>query len=224
MRNGVSSALGRGAGGGDQQLRLVALAPAARCSVASRSAMTRSAGRGAVVGQAVPAGQGQHLDLGREQRRRCRRARASPLRRRRSRPRGRLARAVRRAREIGGEPRQEARSARRRASAARRREGRAAAARVIARSGCSRASSAPRSSALRSAPAASAVPMRPGHDVDVLLLEHRLEQRALVRAPTTRGARRRTRRSADRLPWCRDDARARRGASGPGRKAWRSRM
>ena len=39
--------------------------------------------RRAVVGQAVPRGQGQDLHLGSEQRARCRPARASPLRRRR---------------------------------------------------------------------------------------------------------------------------------------------
>ena len=39
---------------------------------------------------------------------------------------------------------------------------------------------------------------------------------------TTRGEHRRNRRSEDRLPWCRDDARASAGVSGPGRKAWGS--
>ena len=42
----------------------------------------------------------------------------------------------------------------------------------------------------------------------------------LVRRPSARDARRRSRRSAGRLPWCRDGARASAGVSGPGRRAW----
>ena len=78
-------------------------------SVASRSAITRRAGRSAVVGQAVPGREGQHLDLGREQRhgvgkRAHRRFVGGDHHRAAA-----LPDAVRRAREVGREPRQEAR-------------------------------------------------------------------------------------------------------------------
>ena len=100
--------LGRGAGGRDQQLRLVALGlqRAQRRQPLGHDPQGRG---GAVVGQAVPAGQGQHLDFGREQRHgvgeRAHRGFVGDDRDRAP----ALAAAVRRAREIGGEPRQEAR-------------------------------------------------------------------------------------------------------------------
>ena len=67
MRNGRQQPLGRGAGGRDQQLRLVALRlqRVQRRQPLGHHAQRR---RGAVVGQAVPAGQGQHFDFGRKQR------------------------------------------------------------------------------------------------------------------------------------------------------------
>ena len=62
--------------------------------------------------------------------------------------------------------------------------------------------------------------VRPGHDVDVLLLEHRLEQRALVCTPALMV---RVEEAADQQVGFAGAAMMRapaRGASGPGRKAW----
>ena len=64
--------------------------------------------------------------------------------------------------------------------------------------------------------------VRPGHDVDVLLVEHRRRTARARPRSTTHGARRRTRRSAVGFLACRDGARASAGASVPGRKAWRA--
>ena len=108
MRNGVSSrcVAALAVATSNCGLSLLGLERAERRQPLRHDAQRRG---GAVVGQAVPAGEGQHLDFRREQTARSRQARASPLRRRRSRPRGRPSGPVRGAREVGGEPRQEAR-------------------------------------------------------------------------------------------------------------------
>ena len=153
MRNGVSSRWRGRAGGGDEQLRLVALGlqRAQRRQPLGHDPQGRG---GAVVGQAVPGREGQHLALLARTTGRYPRARASPLRRRRSRPRGRLARSVRRAREVGGEPRQEARRHARKGQRLVRACRTRCSGSLISQSGCNRASSAPRSSGRRSARAA----------------------------------------------------------------------
>ena len=138
--------------------------------------------RGAVVGQAVPAGKGQHLELGREQRPASASARiaASSATIATARPPlpDPCAARARSAASHGQEARRDAGQGQRLSARRTRCSGS-----LIARSGCNRASAAPPSSVPRSAPATARF-RRPGHDVDVLLLEHRLEQRALVLDPS----------------------------------------
>ena len=120
--------------------------------------------------------------------------------------------------EIGGEPRQEARRARRPGSAARRREGCAGACRVIARSGCSRAAAGLHHrpcEALRRLGGSD----RPGHDVDVLLFSS--SRTGALDASQSRGAHRKSRRSSCPPRACRDGTRATAGASIPLLEAWR---
>ena len=219
-------ALGRGIGGRDQQLRLVALAPAARsASPGARPSRARRAKRGRRAGSPRPGRSAPRLRA--RTAARCRRARASPLRRPRSRPRGRLARADAprargRRRATAGSP-----TARRRGSAARfgaRSDALQRLAHFAAIRHVSRASLAERLRSIRAATNAlrgglARLPMRPGHDVDVLLARASHRTARVHARPTPRGERRRTRRSACRLRACRDDARARRGASVPDRKA-----
>ena len=101
-------ALRRGAGRGDKQLRLVALRlerVQGRQPLGHDSKRRRSA----VVGQAVPAGEGQHLDFRREQGNRIgERAQRRFVGGNHGGSAAR-ARSVSRAREIGGKPWQEAR-------------------------------------------------------------------------------------------------------------------
>ena len=221
-RRGAGSAGGCGTGSaraGSRHWRwrpAVAGPCAAACSawsVASRSAITRSAGRGAVVGQAVPR---RAASAPRPRARTpapCRPARASPLRRRRRSPRGRLAPVpMRRAREIGGEPRQEARGHAGEGQRRLRLEDALRAARSLGdldeiELAGARPSSDPSKrsgTALRSD--------RPGHDVDVLFHQQRGEQGALAARPSRRDGRRKSRRSSCRPRACRD---ARRDISAP---------
>ena len=165
----------------NEQLRLFALRleRAQRCQPLRHDAKR---GGGAVVGQAVPAGKGQHLDFGREQRHRFgKRAHRRFVGDDRDRapafacPMSGTGEDRRRA--TAGSP-----SERPQESAARRREGRAAAA---------RSSRDPDVIELLQrfdhwtgeARWRLGSSMRPGHDVDVLFLEHRLEARALASAP-----------------------------------------